>query len=358
MLSSLFQTKGTSPPPPPSYPDPPCHMPSEEDTHAATWLAWPHEGISRRRQRRYEPSWIAMCTAITCAETNERPRERVYIIVPNEKEQNRVSSLLRNDGCELSWVSFVLWETDDIWMRDTAGVFVRREGELVLENWGFNGWGAKTPFRKDNQIPLKMAQALGMTAVNIPLVNEGGSIELDGHGTLMAKESSILNRNRNPDWSKSDVEKCFRHYLGVTNFIWLKGHKGGDITDDHIDGTARFACDGRVIVTFAREDFEYPNEYDSLAQATNAYGQHYRMVHLPLTKRKVVKRDYGFYVNYYVANHVVLMPSFDDPNDDVAKEILQDLYSDRKVVQIPMTEVLKDGGMVHCVTQQQPLAIA
>lgn len=140
----------------------------------------------------------------------------------------------------------------------------------------------------------------------------------------------------------------------VTNFIWLDGTPGLDITDDHIDGTARFA-NGNTIVTFFRDDFEDPREYDRLKQATNVQGQPYKMVHLPLTKRKVVNRDYGYYINYYVGNKVVLAPSFDDPSDEEAKNILQALYGDRRMVMIPMTEVLKDGGMMHCVTQQQPL---
>jgi agmatine deiminase len=135
----------------------------------------------------------------------------------------------------------------------------------------------------------------------------------------------------------------------------LDGTKGLDITDDHIDGTAKFATNGTTIVTLARDDFLVPKEYDALTNAKNAKGQRYQIVHLPLTQRKVYKgRDYGFYLNYYVGNQVVLMPSFDDPQDEKAADILQTLYPKLKIVPIPMTEVYQDGGMVHCVTQQQP----
>ena len=194
-----------------------------------------------------------------------------------------------------------------------------------------------------------------MPITTIPMVNEGGSVEVDGNGTLMAKKSSILNRNRNPGWTQEDAEAYFSKYLGVDNFIWLKGAAGTDITDDHIDGTARFAPNN-TIVTFFRDDFVDRREYDVLKQATNTKGESYKIVHLPLTTKKVVNRDYGFYINFYVGNEVVLMPCFDDPNDEVAKNTLQGVYPDRKIVMVPMKEVLKDGGMMHCVTQQQPLA--
>ena len=177
---------------------------------------------------------------------------------------------------------------------------------------------------------------------------------MDGCGTLMAKRSSILNRNRNPGWKQSDVEAYFKRYLGVTNFIWLDGAAGGDRTDDHIDGTARFAA-GNTIVTFFRDDFVRRREYDVLAAANDADGSSYNIIHLPLTTRKNTSiGDYGFYINYYVGNEVVVMPAFDDPNDAVAAATMQDVYPSRVVVSINMVELYKDGGMAHCVTQQQP----
>lgn len=172
---------------------------------------------------------------------------------------------------------------------------------------------------------------------------------------MMAKKSSILNPNRNPGWSQSQAEDYFRKYLGVENFIWLEGQAGLDITDDHIDGTARFAGT-TTIVTMRREDFLQPSEYDVLKQARNAQGQQYDLVHVPLTK-KLIGGEQGVYVNYYVGNEVVIVPIYDDVNDAEALSILGRVYPTREIRGIRMDELYKDGGAAHCVTQQQPLAV-
>ena len=336
----------------PPIPDPNRHffMPSEEEPHEGTWLQWPHDyegNRSRHLVKRYEESWIQMALAL-------HKGEKVHIIVYNATEWDRVHDLLETRGCDMKQIDFYDWPTEDVWVRDNGPIFCFDEDDrLLVTDWGFNGWGKKYEFQNSNKIPKKVAKELGLPCTTVPMINEGGSVEIDGKGTLMAKKSSILNRNRNPGWRQEDAEAYFTRYLGVTNFIWLEGTKGQDVTDDHIDGTARFSHDN-VIVTFFRDDFLDPREYDILAAAVNAKGEKYRLVHLPVTKRKVAKGDYGFYVNFYVGNDVVLMPAFDDPNDDVAAKVLQALYPKREVVKIPMAEVLKDGGMVHCVTQQQP----
>ena len=338
-------------------------MPAEEAKHEGTWLQWPHNYttsrggiIFGRKERdlitRYEPSWIEMTKAL-------HEGEKVHIIVYDRTQLKRIQALLRDDhGCDMTKIDFFVYKTDDVWIRDNGPIFVRDEqtGNTVITNWGFNGWGEKCDYELSDRIPALIASELGIKSTTVPMINEGGSIEIDGRGTLMAKESSILNRNRNPGWTKGDAERYFRRYLGVTNFIWLEGQDGGyeEITDDHIDGTCRFA-NGDTIVTFFRHDFEDPREYDQLKAATDVNGRPYKIVHLPLTTRKVVNRDYGFYVNFYVGNDVVLIPSFDDPNDDVACDILRSVYPDRRMVKIPMKEVLKDGGACHCVTQQQPM---
>jgi agmatine deiminase len=374
---------------PPKIPDPEnvFRMPSEEDPHEGTWLQWPHSnhpknkgppgpGSNRHNNKvqRYQEAWLQITLALHTG-------ERVHIIVYNEEQRASVQELLVTRKCNMTQIDFYCWPTNDVWIRDNGPVFCldssstinssstgqsqpnqqpnqQQHQQLHVTNWGFNGWGGKYPSDLDHEIPSRVASALELPMTTIPMVNEGGSVEIDGHGTLLAKRSSILNKNRNPGWTQPDAEAYFRRYLGVTNFIWLEGTKGGrlDVTDDHIDGTARFANNGTAIVTFARDDFLVKKEYDILKQAKNAKGESYKMVHLPLTKRKIYKGEYGFYINYYVGNQVVLLPSFDDPQDLKAADMLQALYPNRKVVSVPMTEVFKDGGMVHCVTQQQPMA--
>jgi len=325
-------------------------MPAEESAHEGTWLQWPHDyGWDPHHTDRYDDIWIAMTKALHTG-------EKVHLIVFNLFEQFRVQKLLEKNGVNENF-DFRIMETDDVWVRDNGPIFVLNQSkELVVSDWRFNGWGGKEDYWWSNGVPAKVAQALDIRTHAIPMVLEGGSIEVDGRGTLLAKKSSILNANRNPGWAQKDVEGYFRRYLGTTNFIWLPGAKGGDITDDHIDGTARFA-NGDTIVTTERKDFETKREYDILSKATDSSGTAYRIVTLPLTSTKIkAVGDYGTYVNFYVGNEVVLVPAFDDANDSVAASILQSVFPGRRVVLINVVQLYKDGGLIHCVTQQQPAA--
>ena len=322
-------------------------MPSEEEKHEATWLQWPHNyGWDYEHIQRYENSWIAMTKALTKGEL-------VYIIVYNKREKRRVRKKLNKRGVDMTKVRFFIYKTNDVWVRDNGPIFVYDENNaLVVQNWEFNGWGGKTRYWWDNRVPKRVGKSLKLPVVNVDMVNEGGSVEIDGRGTLMAKRSSILNSNRNPGLTQAQAEDYFQYYLGVTNFIWLDGVAGAEITDDHIDGTARFA-NGDTIVTFKRSDFLDPGEYDILQKATDADGNTYKIVHLPITEKKIGGWE-GIYVNYYIGNEVILLPIFDDPADAEAKSVMEELYPDHEIVGIEATELYKDGGMAHCVTQQQP----
>eukprot|EP00977_Amphora_coffeiformis_P012703 scaffold3210_cov172-Amphora_coffeaeformis.AAC.2 len=349
-------------------------MPSEEERHEGTWLQWPHTyGWDRHRNvlQRYEKIWIDMTRALHTG-------ERVHIIVYNQRQLRRVRRILLKEQdtttggggrmiIDISQIDFWVYPTDDVWVRDNGPLFVydhrRNDDKLVVQDWMFNGWGGKAEYNYDDTIPTNVARDLGLPRIPVHMVNEGGSIEVDGRGTLMAKKSSILNPNRNPGLSQADAEDYFRTYLGVSHFIWLEGQMiGADITDDHIDGTARFAGsednddieNNPIIVTMARDDFLHPSEYDVLKQAVNAEGRPFRLVHLPITK-KLIGKDPGIYVNYYVGNEVVLVPMYDDENDAEALRILADVYPHRKIQGINMVELYKDGGAAHCVTMQQPL---
>jgi agmatine deiminase len=324
-------------------------MPSEESPHEGTWLQWPHNyGWDPNHVDRYEEIWIKMTEALHTG-------ERVHIIVYDLKELKRVKKILSNRGLDMSMIDFWDYPTDDVWVRDNGPIFVRdSSNKLVVQNWKFNGWGRKMKYQNDDYIPIDVARDLGLPRVDVPMVNEGGSIEIDGRGTLMAKKSSIINKNRNPGLTQAKVEAHFRKYLGVTNFIWLKGQAGLDITDDHIDGTARFAG-GNQIVTTKRSDFVNPSEYDVLVKARNAEGKRFQIIHLPITEKEILNTGYqGIYVNYYVGNEVVIVPTYNDPMDQEAIRILSEVYPSRRIVGINMEKLYEDGGAAHCVTQQQP----
>ena len=312
-------------------------MPAEEARHEGTWLQWPHDYTYRNHSIRHDETFIAIAKALHIG-------EKVHIIVYNEEEENRVKNLLMAAAVDMQQIDFFQWKTDDYWVRDNGPIFVYDEsGHMAIQDWGFNGWGDKAPFDHCNLIPEKVGQQLNMTTVKVPMINEGGSVEIDGRGTLLAKRSSILNSNRNPGLTQTQAEKYFRQYLGVTNFIWLEGYAGEEITDDHIDGTARFA-NHNTIVTYLERDSD-PDEYAILKNARDVEGEKYNLVHLPLTKYKLPSsRDYGIYINFYVGNEVVLVPNFEDPNDVIANATLQEIFLNRQVVGIPAIELGLDGG--------------
>lgn len=344
-------------------------MPKESELHEGTWLQWPHHyqyGIEYRNS--LDATWVLITKELVSS-------ENVHIIAYNQIEKNRIISLLTAANVLLENVDFKLYETDDTWIRDNGPIYVRDKNKnLIIEDWGFNGWGNKIDdlsgrliqSDKCDAIPLKIAldQKREKIDLNSVMINEGGSIEIDGNGTLMACKSSILNDNRNPGMTQKQAEVVFKKYLGVTNFIWLDGQKGVDITDQHIDGFARFG-NSHTIVTMEKNDLlNYgiqQSDIDKLYSAKNKNNKSYNFLKVPLTKNNVINADKknlgykGSYINYYIANTKILVPNYNDPNDAVANAIIQTLYPKRDVVGIDVRNLYENGGMIHCVTQQQPI---
>lgn len=335
-------------------------MPEESARHEGTWLQWPHQyqyGTTYRN--RLDATWVKMTEELTGG-------EKVHIIAYDEQEKIRITDLLLDAGISLTNVDFKIYQTDDVWVRDNGPIYVRdKKGQLIIEDWGFNGWGKKAAYQNCNLIPSKIANDQNTTKVDLNkmMVNEGGAVEVDGSGTLLATKSAILNNNRNPDMTQAQAEAIFTKYLGVTRFIWLKGKAGLEITDMHIDGFARFG-NTTTLVTMNYDDlldWQVPEEdINTLYAATNKNGKPYHIVKLPLTQNNVEtvygkKLPYkGSYVNYYIGNKKVLVPNYNDPNDAVANRIIQSLYPNRTVVGIDVRNLYANGGMIHCVTQQQP----
>lgn len=323
-------------------------MPEQSEPHRATWLQWPHNyGWDKKHTERYDPIWIAMTKALA-------PSEKVEIIVYNEVEHDRVKSLLTMEDINLHSIGFHIWKTDDVWIRDNGPIFVfNKQNELVILNWEFNGWGNKEDYAYSNIIPTLTGETLNIPVIDLPVVLEGGAVELDGNGTLMGKLSCITNKNRNPGFTLEEIENYLTKYLGVTNFIWMSGTAGLEITDDHIDGTARFVSDSIIVVN--EERVIDPVEFGILSNSQNLNGETYRLVELPVTTIKMPGADWwGLYINYYVANKVVIVPTYNDPNDAEALRIIGELYPNRSIIGIDVCELYKDGGMLNCVTQQQP----
>lgn len=343
-------------------------MLEESEPHEGTWLQWPHQyqyGIAYRNS--LDATWVKMTKELVTS-------EHVHIIAYNETEKDRIITLLKNENIPLTTVDFKIYKTDDTWIRDNGPIYVRdKDNNLVVEDWGFNGWGHKIdddnglPIASAhcNQIPTKIAldQERVLIDLNTKMINEGGSVEIDGNGTLMACRSSILNDNRNPGMTQEEAEMIFKEYLGVTHFIWLDGQVGLDITDQHIDGFARFG-NSNTIVTMEEHDLldfdVMQSDIDILYNAKNKNGDPYSFLKVPLTQNHVITTNgknlgyKGSYVNYYIANTKVLVPNYNDPNDAIANALIQTLYQSRTVVGIDVRNLYANGGMIHCVTQQQP----
>ena len=336
-------------------------FPHETEPHQATWLQWPHHyQYGKKFRNRLDTTWIELTKELISS-------EKIYIISYDSIEKNRIIKLLKYNKIDLTSIELKIYPNDDFWVRDNGPIYVRdKNDKLVILDWGFNGWGEKAKFKNCNDIPKRIAKGQNIRVINLNnvMINEGGSIEIDGNGTLMACKSSILNTNRNPQMTQEEAEAIFTKYLGAVNFIWLDGQVGNDITDSHIDGFARFA-NSKTIVTMKAEGLYYfglsKSDVKKLFSAKNKNGQKYNFLKLPLTYYNVVTsygKDLGYkgsYCNYYIANTKVIVPIYKDPNDKKALELLQNLYPNRKVVGVDFRNVYANGGMAHCVTQQQPM---
>ena len=348
------------------------NMPSETAVHEGTWLQWPHQyeyGIAYRNS--LDATWIAMTEALV-------ENENVHIIAYNATEQNRITNLLEDANVDMTNIDFKLFQTNDVWVRDNGPIFVYdSSNNLIIEDWGFNGWGGDYNYTLCNPIPSSIGGAINLPTVNLnaTLIIEGGSFELDGGGVLLATKSSILAQTnsggalaiRNPGTTQLEAEEILSQYIGATKFIWLNGFLGqDDVTDAHIDGFAKFANE-TTLVTMNNSNLQYwglsNTDISTLYSATNADNLAYNIVYLPLTQNNVVTTNgnnlgyKGSYCNYYIANNVVLVPNYNDANDEVANAIIQELHPDRTVIGIDCRNLYENGGMVHCVTQQQPVAI-
>ncbi len=335
-------------------------FPHEDLEHEGTWLQWPHDKNFEDVIYDYEPIWIEMTRALVKG-------ENVHLIVYDETEKERVESVLENEHIDLTRIDFFVFPYDDVWIRDNGPIFAYDENDaLVIQDWKYNGWGNKMPYEYSDVVPTKISEATGIPKIDIDMIMEGGALELDGKGTLFSTLSCVNNDNRTPEFNLDEIEAYLSRYYGVTNFVWLNGVAGMDITDAHIDGMIKVLDENTII---AAPEFDPTHEdYDGedpdvqiLENAKNVDGRPYDFVYMPSTKKNVVKVDgewmKGSYLNSYIGNAVILIPNYHDENDAVANAIMQELFPDKEIVGIDVRNLYVDGGMIHCVTQQQPISI-
>jgi agmatine deiminase len=331
-------------------------LPAEWESHAATWLSWPRrEGISFPGSfDRVLPTFRAMVAALV-------ESEPVCINVCNGAHEAEARAVLKD--VDLSRVTFYRIPTNEPWCRDHGPIFLTRaeEPRLAVVDWDYNAWGNKyPPFDLDEVVPTRVAETLKLPVFFPRMILEGGAIDVNGAGALLTTESCLLNKNRNPNLGRDEVEQRLRDYLGVREILWLARGSEGDDTDGHIDNLARFVSERKVLAIIEENEADENHQplQGNLARLREMKiaGRKIDIVTLPMPKK--IEREGlrlpASYANFYIGNTCVLVPTFADPADEIALSILQECFSDRRVTGIDCRELIWGLGTFHCLTQQQP----
>lgn len=326
-------------------------MPGEWERHTRCWMAWPC-----RPETWPDGAFDAATAAYTdVARAISRFEPVTMVCDPADVAD---ASLACGPGVEILPLPI-----SDSWVRDTGPSFVTDgKGQLAGVHWRFNAWGGNYPdCGKDQQVGRLMLEHLGLRRFEAPLVMEGGSFHVDGEGTLLTTEQCLLNPNRNPNLGKAEIEALLKEHLGISTVIWLGEGYQDDETDGHIDEIALFVRPG-VVMAITTDDpgdanFKaFQDNLDRLKRARDAQGRELEVIPV----RQPARRDENgvrltlSYTNLYIANGGIVMPAFEDSADDEAFRIVRRAFPDREVVQVPALDIVRGGGGIHCITQQQP----
>lgn len=339
------------------------HMPAEWEAHRATWLAWPHN----------RSDWPGKFSAIPWVYGEIVRRlcrvERVGILVPDAALERKSRNILASVGADLGQVDYVRQVTDRSWMRDTAPLFVKdRAGRRAAVCFRFNAWAKYADWRRDVRVASGVARFAGVPSEQAQVsgqavVLEGGAVDVDGEGTLLCTEECLLSplQARNPGLSRPATEKVLRKTLGVRQVIWLARGIVGDDTHGHIDDLCRFVAPGRVVLCSERDPRDanhaiLADNRERLASARDARGRKLEVVPLPMPEPLYFRgqRLPASYANFYIANGLVLVPTFNDRRDREALGVLCELFPEREVVGIHAVDLVLGLGTLHCMTQQEP----
>ena len=338
-------------------------MPAEWESHDSTWLAWPHDPVTfPDRVDKVEKVYLQMISVLS-------KNENVNLFVTNLKMKERVTELCKKKGIDLQKINFYVYEYADVWFRDYGPVFVlnKEKKQIAFVHWIFNAWGRKySDLIRDTQVPSVISSRLQLNNFRPGIVLEGGSVDVNGKGTILTTEQCLLNKNRNPHLLKVELEKKLMNYFGASHIIWLKGGISGDDTDGHIDNLARFTDPETVLCAFEEDESDenylaLKENYEILLQSPDQDGKKLKVIKVPMpphilsTVRDEKTRLPASYLNFYVANKVVLVPTYKHKNDRVALKIIQKQFPGRKAVGIDCTDLIYGMGAIHCVMQQQPL---
>jgi agmatine deiminase len=340
-------------------------MPAEWERHHATWLAWPHEASDW--VGKFQPiPWLYADIIRHLARVEE-----VYLLVEDASAEKRIKAMLKKSEADLDAIRFFTVPTDRSWLRDSGPTCLKTfGGEIAYVNWKFNAWAKYDNYKKDalvvSKVNAKLKQRVFQpTHKGQRVVLEGGAIEVNGLGTLIATEECLQSKvqERNPGFSKKDYEEIFRNYLGATNVLWLKAGIAGDDTHGHVDDLTRFV-NATTVVTVIEDN---PNDvnfaplkenFELLKSMKDQDGRPLRVETLPMPEPLYFNQERlpASYANFYIANEIVVVPTFNDPKDRLALNKLAELFPDREVIGIYGRDLIVGQGTLHCMTQQEPAA--
>ncbi|HCD50985.1 MAG TPA: agmatine deiminase [Balneolaceae bacterium] len=332
-------------------------FPAEWAPHDATWLSWPHN--PNTWPGKIEKIYPAYCQFIKLVSEGEK----VKINVADRKMAEDAARMIAGLGTDMKQIFFYENPTNDAWCRDHGPAFLlnKDNGDKMIVDWGYNAWGGKyPPYDLDDVIPTRIAEQEGLKVAHPGIVMEGGSVEFNGNGTLMTTTSCLLNPNRNPDLSKEEIEDHLRKYYGVEHILWLGDGIVGDDTDGHIDDITRFVNESTVLTVIEDkvDDENYLPLQENLRSLKKCTidGAPLTIIELPMPGAVYYQgqRLPASYANFYISNKYVIVPVFDDPNDDRALDIIQGCFPDREVVGINSVDIIWGLGSFHCLSQQEP----
>lgn len=338
-------------------------FPAEWEKQQGILLCFPHNG--KDWPGKYEAIQWAFVEFIKKVATYEA----VFLVVADEKLEDKVTAMLELAHVNMDNVSFIIQKTNRSWMRDSGPIVIQNGNQREALNFNFNGWAKYTNYQLDKNVPKKVAEFLNLPLTQVtykgkPVIVEGGAIDSNGRGSLLTTEECLMHPDiqvRNPNFTKEDYEAVFKEYLGITNVIWLGDGIEGDDTHGHIDDLCRFVNEDTIITIIETDptDTNYKRLQDNLKRLQNAKlenGQSPTIVTLPMPKKLVFDglQIPASYANFLILNNCVLVPTFNDPNDRKALNIIAECFPDREIIGISAIDLIWGFGTLHCLSQQIP----
>ena len=338
-------------------------IPAEWEQHNSTIICWPHQ--KEDWPNKFSPiNWV-----YTEIVKNIVDGEIVRIIAQTKNDQSRIENYLKRAHVDLTNIRFIILQTDRGWMRDSSPAFIKEGNDVKAVQFKFNGWAKYDNWKKDQKIPKTIAKSAGLELLeakykNQNVVLEGGAIDYNGKGTLLTTEECLLDekvQTRNPGFTKIDYENVFKEYLGIKNTIWLNKGIAGDDTHGHVDDLCRFVNESTVVLCTEenKDDENYYNLSENFERLQNVKlpgGKQLKVVPLPMPRPIYFEgmRLPASYANFYICNNAVLVPTFNDPNDRIALNILSEYFKDRKVIGIHSVDLVWGLGTLHCLSHEIP----